>query len=79
MSTDAARARIVSVNVGATRHIEWNGRVVSSAIWKSPTTERLRVGGVNLFGDDQADRRVHGGIDKAVYAYASEDSEWWAG
>src|SRR5207302_400871 len=32
----------------------------------------------NLAGDDQADRRVHGGADKAVYAYAAEDHEWWA-
>ena len=34
--------------------------------------------GVNLDGDDQADRSVHGGPDKAVYAYASEDLAWWA-
>ncbi|HEX6853759.1 MAG TPA: MOSC domain-containing protein, partial [Streptosporangiaceae bacterium] len=34
--------------------------------------------GVNLAGDDQADRRVHGGPDKAIYAYASEDYDWWA-
>jgi MOSC domain-containing protein YiiM len=33
--------------------------------------------GVNLRGDDQADRTVHGGPDKAVYAYAVEDTEWW--
>ena len=37
----------------------------------------LIVEGVNLAGDDQADRRVHGGPDKAVYAYASEDTTWW--
>lgn len=39
---------------------------------------RVAVAGVNLVGDDQADRRVHGGPDKAVYAYASEDYDWWA-
>ena len=38
----------------------------------------MRVEGVNLAGDDQADRRVHGGPDKAVYAYAREDAAWWA-
>lgn len=38
----------------------------------------MRVDGVNLAGDDQADRRVHGGADKAVYAYAREDYDWWA-
>ena len=38
----------------------------------------MRVAGVNVDGDDQADRTVHGGPDKAVYAYAREDELWWA-
>src|SRR5262249_34238771 len=38
---------------------------------------RVAVRGVNLYGDDQADRRAHGGPDKAVYAYAVEDARWW--
>jgi len=49
-----------------------------SAIAKEPVAGRVRVAGVNLEGDDQADRRVHGGPDKAVYAYAAEDTAWWA-
>src|SRR3982751_3259146 len=49
-----------------------------SAIGKAPVTGRVRVEGVNVAGDDQADRRVHGGPDKAVYAYAREDEDWWA-
>jgi MOSC domain-containing protein YiiM len=48
-----------------------------SAIGKAPVAGRVRVAGVNLQGDDQADRRVHGGPDKAVYAYAAEDVAWW--
>jgi MOSC domain-containing protein YiiM len=50
-----------------------------SAIVKAPVAGPVRAVGVNLEGDDQADRRVHGGPDKAVYAYAREDSDWWAG
>ena len=50
-----------------------------SAIVKEPVEGPVRVEGVNLAGDDQADRRVHGGPDKAVYAYAREDSDWWGG
>jgi MOSC domain-containing protein YiiM len=74
-----AMARVSSVNVGrpsrlAARH----GRPVWSAIGKAPVAGRVRVEGVNLAGDDQADRRVHGGPDKAVYAYAGEDTAWWA-
>src|SRR3954447_3023158 len=72
-------ARLVSVNVGAPAIIGTRrGRPVHSAIGKEPAEGRLRVEGVNLAGDDQADRRVHGGPDKAVYAYASEDIAWWA-
>jgi MOSC domain-containing protein YiiM len=51
---------------------------VRSAIWKTPVEGPVAFGGVNVDGDDQADRRVHGGRDKAVYAYAIEDYEWWA-
>jgi MOSC domain-containing protein YiiM len=71
-------ASIVSVNVGEQRDVEWFGRTVRTGIWKSPVDGRVEVRGVNLAGDDQADRRVHGGPDKAVYAYAVEDYAWWA-
>jgi MOSC domain-containing protein YiiM len=70
--------RVASVNVGGRRTVEWYGRLVETAIWKSPIEGRVAVRGVNLDGDDQADRRVHGGVDKAVYAYAREDYEWWS-
>jgi MOSC domain-containing protein YiiM len=49
-----------------------------SAIGKQPVEGRVRVEGVNVAGDQQADLRVHGGPDKAVYAYASEDTAWWS-
>ncbi|MBE2315206.1 MOSC domain-containing protein [Solirubrobacter sp. CPCC 204708] len=49
-----------------------------SAITKHPVDARVRVEGVNVAGDAQADLRVHGGPDKAVYAYAREDADWWA-
>jgi MOSC domain-containing protein YiiM len=71
-------AKVVSVNVGAVRTVEWHGRAVTTGIWKAPVHGRVAVRGVNLAGDDQADRRVHGGPDKAVYAYAVEDYEWWS-
>jgi MOSC domain-containing protein YiiM len=70
---------IVSVNAGRPRQVEWHGRTVTTAIWKSPVRGRALVEGINLAGDDQADRRVHGGETKAVYAYAAEDYAWWAG
>ncbi|MFN0070457.1 MAG: MOSC domain-containing protein [Chloroflexota bacterium] len=66
-----------SVQVGRPRAFDYDGKAVQSAIWKSPVTGPVAVRGVNLDGDDQADREAHGGPDKAVYAYASEDLEWW--
>jgi MOSC domain-containing protein YiiM len=68
---------VESLNVGTPREVEAGGHTVVTAIWKHPVEGRLPVRGVNLAGDDQADRTVHGGPDKAVYAYAAEDSEWW--
>jgi MOSC domain-containing protein YiiM len=75
---DRRHASVLSVNVGQARTVEWRGRSVTTAIWKEPVDSPVRVEGVNLDGDDQADRRVHGGADKAVYAYAAEDYDWWA-
>jgi MOSC domain-containing protein YiiM len=69
--------RVVSLNVGAVRTVPFNGELITTAIWKSPVQERLRLRGVNFDGDDQADRTVHGGRDKAVYAYAQEDYDFW--
>lgn len=70
-------AGVASVNVGGSQTVVLGGRPVRTAIWKSPVHGRVRLRGVNLDGDDQADREVHGGPDKAVYAYASEDLAWW--
>jgi MOSC domain-containing protein YiiM len=68
--------KVVSVNVGQVAEFK-AGRAKRSAIVKSPVEGRVAVRGVNVDGDDQADRRVHGGPDQAVYAYAREDYEWW--
>jgi MOSC domain-containing protein YiiM len=73
----AVTGRVESVNVGKPRPVEVDGHTIWTAIWKSPVDGRVALRGVNLRGDDQADRTVHGGPDKAVYAYASEDTEWW--
>jgi MOSC domain-containing protein YiiM len=75
---DVPMARLVSVNVGRPQPVGLRrGRTVKSAIGKAPVDRRVRVSGVNVEGDDQADRSVHGGPDKAIYAYAAEDTAWW--
>jgi MOSC domain-containing protein YiiM len=74
---ELASGVVVSVNVGRPRAVERDGKPASTAIWKTPVAGRVRAQGVNLEGDEQADREVHGGYDKAVYAYAIEDTRWW--
>jgi MOSC domain-containing protein YiiM len=69
--------RLASVNVGRPREIVVAGGTVRTSIWKDPVEGRVAVRGVNVAGDDQSDRRVHGGDRKAVYAYAREDLDWW--
>jgi len=71
------RGTLLSVNVGLPREVEWAGRLETTSIWKSSVEGRVAVRGVNVDGDDQANREVHGGPDKAVYAYALEDTQWW--
>jgi MOSC domain-containing protein YiiM len=68
---------VLSVNVAQMRQIQRHGEMVWTGIWKHPVTGPVAVRGVNVEGDDQGDRSVHGGPDKAVYAYAREDIDWW--
>jgi len=69
--------RVVSVNVGQPRPVERMGRTQQTAIRKEPVDGRVAVRGVNVAGDAQADRKVHGGPEQAVYAYAREDYDWF--
>jgi len=69
--------KLLSVNVGLPREIEWNGRIVRTSIFKEPVIGRVRVTRLNVDGDQQSDLTVHGGPDKAVYAYPSEHYRFW--
>jgi MOSC domain-containing protein YiiM len=75
--TSVSRPRLLSVNTGHARPVPW-GTLHRSAIDKRPIAEPVRVRRLGLDGDEQADRKHHGGIDQAVYAVAREDLEWWA-
>ncbi|HTE39240.1 MAG TPA: MOSC domain-containing protein [Steroidobacteraceae bacterium] len=69
--------KILSVNVGAPREVIHDGKRVMTGIFKSPVSGPVRVGKINLAGDGQGDLRVHGGVDKAVYAYPFEHYAYW--
>jgi MOSC domain-containing protein YiiM len=68
---------VAAVNVSAIRTVDIRGTLVATAIAKTPVAGRVAFRGVNLDGDDQADRENHGGPDRALYAYAAEDYAWW--
>jgi MOSC domain-containing protein YiiM len=70
--------RVLSVNVGLPREVMWRGKPVRTGIYKEPVAGRVALRRLNLDGDRQADLRVHGGRDKAVYAYPSEYYELWS-
>ena len=69
--------QLVSVNVGLPREVTWHGHVVRTSIWKDPVEGLVRVSSLNLEGDQQSDLSVHGGKEKAVYAYPREHYEYW--
>jgi MOSC domain-containing protein YiiM len=69
--------RLLSVNVGLPKAVDTGRRIVETAIWKAPVEGRVAVRHDNLEGDRQADLTVHGGPDKAVYAYAIEETRLW--
>ncbi len=69
--------KILSVNVGMPREIEWRGETIRTSIFKAPVPGRVRVRRLNLEGDQQSDLTVHGGRNKAVYVYPSEHYPFW--
>src|SRR5271157_4668809 len=68
---------VISVNVGRPQEHEWQGQRVKTAIFKSPAEGPVAVGKLNLEGDEQGDPTVHGGVDKATYAYPYEHYTYW--
>jgi MOSC domain-containing protein YiiM len=69
--------KIVSVNVGLPREVSWQGKLVTTGIFKGPVNGPVMMRTLNLDGDGQADLTVHGGVSKAVYAYPSEHYDYW--
>ena len=69
--------KLVAISVGGPREIEWQGRRIRTSIFKTPVSRRVHVARDNVEGDQQSDLSVHGGPEKAVYAYPSEHYALW--
>jgi MOSC domain-containing protein YiiM len=71
--------KLISLNVGLPREVVSQGKLVTTGIFKDSITGPVMVRTLNIDGDQQADLSVHGGIDKAIYAYPAEHYEYWRG
>ena len=69
--------KLVAISVGRPREVQWSGRSVQTSIFKTPVSGRVHVTRGNIEGDQQSDLSVHGGREKAVYAYPAEHYDFW--
>jgi MOSC domain-containing protein YiiM len=69
--------QVIAVCVGLPREVSWKGKPITTGIFKQPVAGRVRMRSLNLDGDQQADLTVHGGIEKAIYAYPMEHYAYW--
>ena len=70
-------SQLLAVSVGRPLEVHWRGDTIPTGIFKSPVDGRVRVGSRGIEGDGQADLSVHGGIDKAVYAFDESSAQYW--
>lgn len=71
-------AKLVSVNVGLPKDVEWNGRTVYTGSWKAPVAGPRVVRRLNIDGDGQGDLGGHGGENRAVLVYQLASYDHWA-
>jgi MOSC domain-containing protein YiiM len=69
--------KVLAVSIGRPRQVQWRGQTVLTSIYKSPIQHRAHVARTNIEGDEQSDLSVHGGTEKAVYAYPMEHYDFW--
>lgn len=73
----ANQGRLLAVSLGKPQDVEWRGETVRTGIFKSPVEGSVHAGRLGLRGDGQADLSVHGGLDKAVYAFDDSSTRFW--
>ncbi|OBH17445.1 sulfurase [Mycobacterium sp. E1715] len=69
--------KLISVNVGLPRNVEWHGKTVYTGIWKKPVEGPVMVRRLNIDGDGQGDLGGHGGEQRAVMVYQTESYDFW--
>jgi len=69
--------KIVSVNIGTPRTVQWLGKKVTTGIFKYPVKKSIKLDFEDVVGDNVIDRKYHGGVNKAVYAYGFNHYAHW--
>jgi MOSC domain-containing protein YiiM len=69
--------KLLSLNVGQPKTVNWKGKEIETSIFKYPVEGKKAVSLLNIEGDKQSDLRYHGGRDKAIYAYDNAHYEAW--
>ena len=70
--------KILSINISEPKKVIFNGKELITSIYKKPIDGLVNVGDVGIDGDLQADLKVHGGYDKAIYAYSFQHYKFWS-
>lgn len=69
--------KVISVNVGERRTVQWRNSSVETGIFKYPVDGPITLGFTDVEGDAVVDRKYHGGIVKALYSYPSDHYPFW--
>jgi len=69
--------KIISLNIGERTEISWRGKTISTGIYKSSVSGPIFLGEEDVENDSVIDRKYHGGIDQAVYAYGHNHYQFW--
>lgn len=69
--------KVVSVNIGKKKSIRWKNKIYETGIYKYPVNDAIFLGKEDVVNDDVIDRKYHGGIEQAVYAYSENHYDYW--
>lgn len=69
--------KIISTNIGEKKTVVWQGKEVTTGIYKYPVKDPLFLDFDDVANDNVIDRRYHGGKEKACYIYSSDHYKYW--
>lgn len=69
--------KVISINIGKRKSIQWKNKTYETGIFKYPVKDAIFLGKKDVVNDDVIDRKYHGGIDQAVYAYSENHYDYW--